>query len=475
MELEAVIGLEIHAQLSTKSKLWCGCDNDAFGAEPNTRVCPVCMGFPGMLPVLNSEGIDKSVRGAAALGCKIQKFSKFDRKNYFYPDLPNGFQISQYDQPISKNGKVEISVEGKKRMIGITRVHLENDAGKLTHTKSGTLCDYNRSGTPLIEIVTEPDLRSPQEAQVFAKEIQKILRFVRTSDADMEKGMMRFDASISLRPKGEKKLYPRSEIKNLNSFASLLKALQYEIKRQKKLWEKKTPPEKEATVGWIDDEEKTVVMRDKEAAHDYRYFPEPDLPPVTFSEEEIQKIEEGIPELPLSKFHRYKTDYKLSEAEALKLSEREELAEFFETSVKLSDEPKKSANLILSVLLSRDDWYRGFVTPQHVADVIDLLGNGKISSSGAKEILNTAMEEKNKGKSAKELMLDLGLEQVSDTGELEEWVDRVISENPASVEDYKNGKEKALQFLMGQVMKVSGGAANPPVVLEMLKKRLSEK
>lgn len=473
MQLEAIIGLEIHAQLSTKSKLWCGCDNDAFGVDPNTRVCPVCMGFPGMLPVLNREALDKSVRGAAALGCKIQKFSKFDRKNYFYPDLPLGFQISQYDQPISLKGKVDIDFEGKKYSIGITRVHLENDAGKLVHTKDGTLCDYNRSGTPLIEIVTDPDLRSPEEAQVFAKEIQKILRAVDASDADMEKGMMRFDASISLRKKGTEKLNPRAEIKNLNSFASLAKALAYEIKRQTKLWEKGTPPDKETTVGWLDDEEKTQILRDKESAHDYRYFPEPDLPPVTFTKEEIEEIEKSLPELPLAKFHRYKKELKLNESEALKLAEDGKLSTFFEKSAELSDNPKKSANLILSVILAQSDWYQMPVTPDHVADVLSLLDDGTISSSGAKDILVAAMKEENKGKTAKDLMLDLGLEQVSDSDDLQQWIETAIGENPKSVEDYKNGKEKALQFLMGQVMKLSGGSANPPKVLEMLRKHLS--
>ncbi|MCF7906010.1 Asp-tRNA(Asn)/Glu-tRNA(Gln) amidotransferase subunit GatB [Candidatus Gracilibacteria bacterium] len=469
MELEAIIGLEIHAQLSTKSKLWCGCDNDAFGADPNTRVCPVCMGFPGMLPVLNRDALDKAVRGAAALGCKVQKFSKFDRKNYFYPDLPFGFQISQYDEPISLKGKVEIEINGKKSTIGITRVHLENDAGKLTHTKNATLCDYNRAGTPLIEIVTEPDIRSPEEAKLLAQEIQKILRFVEASDADMEKGMMRFDASISLRPKGEDKLYPRAEIKNLNSFVSLFKALNYEYARQEKLWKDKKVPEKESTVGWLDDEEKTVILRDKESAHDYRYFPEPDVPPMTFTDEQIQEIEDSIPELPLAKFHRYKKELELSESDALKLAESAVLSEFFEAVVEKSKKPKKAANIILSVVLAVPHWHSTPLTPDHVADVLSLIEKGTVSSTGGKEILLAAMES---GASAKDLVKDLNLEQVSDSGELESWVDQVIADNGKSVEDYKNGKDKALQFLMGQVMRMSEGSANPPKVMELLRKKL---
>lgn len=471
MELETIIGLEIHAQLNTKSKLWCDCDNDAFGAEPNTRVCPVCMGFPGMLPVLNKAALQKATRGAAALGCQIQRFSKFDRKNYFYPDLPLGYQISQYDQPIALDGHVQIEMDHEAFKIGITRVHLENDAGKLVHTKTGTLCDYNRSGTPLVEIVTEPDLRSPEQAKVLAQEIQKILRFVDASDADMEKGMMRFDASISLRPKGEDKLYPRVEIKNLNSFTSLQKALTYEYNRQRKLWEAGTPPEKEATVGWLDDEEKTQMLRDKESAHDYRYFPEPDLPPVTFTKDQIKAIEDSLPELPLVKLHRYQESFGLSEQDALKLAESAHLSQFFEETAELSSNPKKAANIVLSVILAQTDWAQSRVAPQHVADVLTLTEAGKISSSGAKDILAAAMET---GKKAKDLMEELGLEQVSSTDDLEVWVNEVLEANPQSITDYKNGKDKALQYLMGQVMKVSRGAANPTMVLEMLKQKLTE-
>ncbi len=469
MELETIIGLEIHAQLSTKTKLFCNCNNDAFGAEPNTRVCPVCMGWPGMLPVTNQEAVKKGVRGAAALGCKIQKFSKFDRKNYFYPDLPSGFQISQYDQPISENGKVEIVVDGSPISIGITRVHLENDAGKLTHTRAGTQCDYNRAGTPLIEIVTEPDIRSAAQAQTLAKEIQKIIRFVDASDADMEKGMMRFDASVSLRPKGEDKLYPRAEIKNLNSFASLFKAIKYEIRRQTKAWENGNPPTQEVTVGWLDDEEKTKIMRDKESANDYRYFPEPDLPPMTFSEDEIQAIEDSIPELPLAKYHRYKNEYQLNENDALKLAEDQTLAEFYETTAEKSKDPKKSANLILSVILADTNWHQSKIKPAHVSNVLTLIKEGKISSTGAKDILVKAMET---GQNAEELMKELGLEQVSDSGEIDQWVDEVLEENPKVVEDYRGGKENVIQFLMGQVMKKSKGAANPPMVIGVLKEKL---
>lgn len=470
MELETIIGLEIHVQLNTKTKLFCSCDNDAFGAKPNSRVCPVCMGFPGMLPVLNAEALEKGTHLAAALGCEIKKFSKFDRKNYFYPDLPTGFQISQFDQPISEHGNLEIEVNGETRKIGITRAHLENDAGKLTHEIDGTLCDYNRAGTPLLEIVTEPDLRSPEEAQVLAKEIQKIARFTNASNADMEKGMMRFDASISLRPKGETKLYPRTEIKNLNSFTSLLKALKFEQKKQKRLWKNNEVSPNDTTVGWLDDQEKTQILRDKESANDYRYFPEPDLPPVTFSEDDIENIKKQIPELPLAKYKRYQSEYGLSAQDALKLSESVALYQFFEKAAEISKNPKKSANLILSVILAENDWEDSRITAEHIADTIKLQNAGKISSSAAKEIIIQAMKT---GDNAEEIMEKNGLAQKSDSGEIEKWVNEVIAENPKVVEEIcSGGKPKMIQFLMGQVMKKSKGQANPPMVMEVLKRSL---
>lgn len=471
MELETIIGLEIHVQLNTRTKLFCKCDNDAFGATPNSRVCPVCMGFPGMLPVLNAEALEKGALLAAALNCEIKKFSKFDRKNYFYPDLPSGFQISQFDQPISEHGLLKIEVNGGVREIGITRAHLENDAGKLTHEFDGTLCDYNRAGTPLLEIVTEPDLRTPEEAQILAKEIQKIARFTNASNADMEKGMMRFDASISMRPKGEKKLYPRTEIKNLNSFTSLFKALKFEQKKQRRAWKNDEVQTNDTTVGWLDDREETQLLRDKESANDYRYFPEPDLPPVTFTEEVIEKIKNQIPELPLDKYNRYQTEFGLSAQEALKLSENVELYKFFEDSAKQSNNPKASANLILSVILADTNWENSQIKPKHLAEAVKLQKAGKVSSSAAKEIIVQAMKT---GEDAESIMKKNGLEQKSDSGEIEKWVESVIAENPKVVEDIcSGGKPKMIQFLMGQVMQKSKGQANPPMVMELLKNKLN--
>jgi aspartyl-tRNA(Asn)/glutamyl-tRNA(Gln) amidotransferase subunit B len=471
MDLEIIIGLEIHVQLNTKTKLFSSADNNAFGAVPNTKVNSIDMGFPGMLPVLNKTALDKSIVASIALGCKIQKFSKFDRKNYFYPDLPNGYQITQFDQPIALAGKVEIEINNEFKNIGITRVHMENDAGKLTHTKNGTLCDYNRAGTPLIEIVTDPDLRSPEEAQAFAKEVQKIVRFVDSSDADMEKGMMRFDASISLRPRGEKKFYPRTEIKNLNSFSSLQKALKYEYRRQAKLWATGNQPTGETTVGWLDDEEKTQLLRDKESAMDYRYFPEPDLPPIILTDNEISAYMAQIPELPMTRYKRYQTNLNLSAQDALKLSETPVLANFFDKAVdKSNGEIKKIAGLFLSVVLAETYWQDSKITPQHLADVVNLQKDGKISSSAAKEIVINAMKT---GDSASDLMHKLGLEQKSDLEEITQWVSDVIDKNQSIVEEIKSGaKPKMIQFLMGQVMKQSKGQANPPLVLAELKKQI---
>jgi aspartyl-tRNA(Asn)/glutamyl-tRNA(Gln) amidotransferase subunit B len=471
MKLEVVIGLEIHAQLSTASKLWCGCDNDAFGAEPNTRICPVCCGFPGMLPVLNKQALRLAVLAATALGCEVQEFSKFDRKNYFYPDLPTGFQISQYDQPLALSGKVEIIYDGHHRKVAITRVHLENDAGKLTHDEKGTLVDFNRAGSPLIEIVTEPELHSPEEAKLFAQELQKILRAVGASDADMEKGMMRFDASISLRPVGDKKLYPRSEIKNLNTFSGLARALEFEIDRQTKLWENGERPDRETTRGFDDSTGKTKLMRKKESADDYRYFPEPDVPPIRFTQDEISELVGELPELPLQKYMRYKNELELTEAESLRLSEEPALADFFETAIRNSKEPRKVANVLLSVVLATSNWKQTNITPQHLVDVVAFTADEKISSTAGKQILEEAMET---GESVTELIEKLGLEQISNTSQIEEWIETVFVENTETVDQFLSGKEKVLGFLVGQVMKKSAGSANPQVVQDIMKEKLKQ-
>jgi len=472
---EAVIGLEIHAQISTKTKLFCGCDNDSFGKDPNTNVCPICMGFPGMLPVPNKLAIEKGRSGALALKCTVKNFSKFDRKNYFYPDLPNGFQISQYDEPISEKGEVEIEVNGESKIIRITRLHLENDAGKLTHVAGGSLVDFNRAGTPLMEIVSDPDLRSAEEASAYAKMIQSIVRTVGASEADMEKGMMRFDASVSTRPMGEDKLYPRAEIKNLNSFKALEAAIQYEIKRQTKLWEEGTPMDHEITVGWLDDEQKTKLMRTKENAADYRYFPEPDIPPLTITDKRIQELQTQIPELPLAKRHRFVKEYGISSIEAIFFSEDPELSQYFETAATAGD-PKGAASFVGTILIGRlknegKTLSDCLIKPEHMAELLTLIKSGDISNNTAKTTVFDTMFET--GESPQTIVDREGLKQVSDTGAIETLVDEVLIAHPGPVEDFKNGKEQAMGFLVGQIMKASKGQANPQMVNDLLRKKLS--
>lgn len=473
---EAVIGLEIHAQISTKTKLFCGCDNDSFGKEPNTNVCPICMGFPGMLPVPNKVAIEKGLKGALALKGTLKNFSKFDRKNYFYPDLPNGFQISQFDEPVSEKGVVEIEIDGTTKIINITRLHLENDAGKLTHVPGGSLVDYNRSGTPLMEIVSDPDMRSSQEAAAYAKMVQSIMRYVGASEADMEKGMMRFDASVSTRPIGEEKLYPRAEIKNLNSFKALESAINYEIKRQEKLWDEGNPMDGEITVGWLDNEQKTKLMRTKENAADYRYFPEPDIPPLTITNERIEKLKTEIPELPLEKRRKFIEQYGLSADEALFFSEDPKRATYFETVTSGTKDPKSTASFVGSVLLGRlkadaKSIDESPITPENMIELLALIKKGDISNNIAKTTVFNAMYET--GESPQTIVEREGLKQVSDTGAIETLIDEILSAHPGPVQDFKDGKQKALGFLVGQIMKASKGQANPQMVNDLLRKKLS--
>lgn len=473
-ELEAIIGLEIHAQVSSKTKMFCACSNDSFGKEPNSNICPICLSFPGSLPVPNEEAIQKGVRAALALNCSIPEHSKFDRKSYFYPDLPAGYQISQYDEPVSKDGHVDILIEGEKKRIGITRLHLENDAGKLTHTGESTLLDFNRAGTPLMEIVSEPDLRSAAEAREYAQTIQKILRFVGSSDCDMEKGMMRFDASVSLRPKGEKGLRPRAEIKNLNSFRSLEAAIQYEIKRQKKLWEEGTPLEQEETVGWDDDRGSTKVLRKKESAADYRYFPEPDIPMIVMGEKELEKFHGSKMELPLEKMERLQNIYEISEAEARFYTDNTEISDFFEAVAKVAN-PKLANSFVGTILVKHlkeggDSLEASGLTPAHLIELIELVEAGKISNNAAKSTLFDEMM--NSKKMPSQLMEELGLTQVSDEGAIEEYCKKAIEAHPQAVADVREGKLKAMAALTGFVMKESRGQANPQKANEILKKLL---
>lgn len=478
MELEAIIGLEIHAQISSKTKIFSSSSADYFGQDPNINIDPVCLGMPGQLPVLNNEAVDKGIRAAMALNCKINTYSHFDRKNYFYPDLPKGYQISQFEFPLSEHGYIEIDLQGEKKRIGITRLHLEEDAGKLTHFQGGTLIDFNRAGVGLMEIVSEPDLRSAEEAVLYAKSIQKILRYMDASDADMEKGMMRFDASVSLRPKGEDKLYPRAEIKNLNSFRSLETAIKFEIERQRDLWLKKDVPSKNITVGYDDTTGQTYFMRVKEGSDDYRYFPEPDLPPLILDNKLLEKIRAELPELPEQKYRRYIDELGLSEAEALFLIEERAVAKFFDMVVKISGDSKKSASFVLSILVGRlkkdglalEDCK---ITAQNLADLIGLVNAEKISMNIAKGEVFEEMYLNGGG--AESIIEAKGLKSISSVDELESICKQVLAENPKSVQDFLGGKENAFKALTGQVMKATRGQANPQMANEILLKLLKQK
>lgn len=474
MELEVIIGLEIHAQISSKTKMFCSCSNDSFGKEANTNVCPICMAFPGMLPVINEEAVHKGTIAALALNCEIPLHSKFDRKNYFYPDLPPGFQISQYDEPVSKEGHLEISLDGTKKTIRILRLHLENDAGKLTHTGNSTLLDFNRAGCPLMEIVSYPDLRGSKEARAYAESIQQILRYCGSSSCDMEKGMMRFDASVSLRPKGEDKLYPRAEIKNLNSFRSLEAAIEYEIKRQSKLWEAGTPPPTEQTVGWDDDRGTTEVLREKESAADYRYFPEPDLPPVEINETMLSEWRKEVPESPMQKYERF-LDQGLGEAEARFLSDEPLLARFFEEVAEKSGNYKTASSFVGTILVKRlkdeGKWIEDSpISTEQLAELVKLIDSGTISNNVAKTTVFDEMMST--GKNPKQIVDEKGLIQKSDAGEIEKWCQAAIAANPQAAADVKAGTMKALGSLVGIAMKESKGQANPKMVNEVLMKLL---
>ena len=478
MELEAIIGLEIHAQISTKSKMFSSSSADYFGKEPNLNIDPVCLGMPGQLPVLNQEALEKGVRAAMALGCTINKYSHFDRKNYFYPDLPKGYQISQFEFPVSEHGFLNIVVNGETKKIGITRLHLEEDAGKLSHFQGGTLIDYNRSGVGLMEIVSEPDMRSAEEAVAYSKSIQKILRYTNSSDADMEKGMMRFDASVSLRPVGESKLYHRAEIKNLNSFRSLEIAIKYEIERQRKLWLEGKVQDQNITVGYDDISGSTYFMRVKEGADDYRYFPEPDLPPLVLEDQWLDNIRANMPELPEQKYQKYLAEYGLSEAEALFLIDDRDLAFYYDDVVVRSGDVKKSNSFVLSILvglLKKDSLTirDTKIASQDMAELIKMVNSGVISMNIAKGEVFEEMYAN--GGSPSEIVEKKGLKSNNDSGELEKVCAQVILENEKSVLDYRGGKENAFKALIGQAMKATRGQANPQMINEIMLKLLKQK
>ncbi len=473
---ETIIGLEIHVELKTKSKIFCGCSTE-FGSQPNENTCPICTGLPGTLPVLNEEVIHLAMRAGSALNCRINRVNKFDRKNYFYPDLPKAYQISQFDLPICGEGFMDIKVSERPKRIGITRIHLEEDAGKLIHLDDEpiTLIDYNRTGVPLIEIVTEPDMRSPEEAVAFLRELRAMLEYVEVSDCKMEQGSMRCDANISIRPIGQESLNTKVEIKNMNSFKEILKAIQKEEKRQRELYTFGEGNKiKQETRKWDSAKGKTVPMRSKEDAHDYRYFPEPDLLPIIIQEEDVMMIQGSLPELPIQKKARFAQSYGLSEKEIDILIGRKVLAKYFEEVVSEGIRPKEASNWILGEmlrLLKDEDGDEIPVKARHLGDLIKMIEEGKISRAAGKEIFEELAKT---DKSPMEILEEKGLTQISGTAELEGAVKGVLESNPQAIEDFKNGKAQAVGFLMGQIMKETKGKANPKSTKEILEKILLE-
>jgi len=476
-DYEAVIGLEVHAELKTKTKMFCSCPNQ-FGAEPNTNVCPVCAGMPGVLPVINARAVEFAVTAGLALNCEIAEFCKFDRKNYYYPDLPKAYQISQYDLPICKRGYLDIEVNGETKRIGITRLHLEEDAGKLVHqgsitTTSYSLVDLNRAGVPLIEIVSEPDIRSPLEARLYMEKMRSILLFLGVSDCKMQEGSLRCDANVSVRRKGEIKMGVKTEIKNLNSFRALERALEYEIERQIELLEDGEEVVQE-TRTWDEERGVTSSMRSKEEAHDYRYFPEPDLPPLRLERSFIEGIRKVLPELPDEAIRRLTGKYGLSTYDANILTMNPETLAFFDECVREFPDAKQVSNWLMGEmtrLLNQHNMEirEAKIKPRQLAVLLKLIADGTISGKIAKTVFEDMFAT---GKDPEVIIKEKGLLQISDLSAIEPIIEQVIADNPKAVEDYRGGKAKALGALVGQVMKLTGGKANPEVVNRLLTEKL---
>lgn len=483
MEWEVVIGLEVHSELRTESKVFCGCSTQ-FGAEPNTHVCPICMGLPGVLPVMNRRAVDYSIAAGLATNCEIASYSKFDRKQYFYPDLPKAYQISQYDLPLCKEGWLEIETsEGTKR-IGITRIHLEEEAGKSVHSSAGitgssfSLMDYNRCGIPLIEIVSEPDMRSPEEARLYMEKLRSILLYLGVSDCKMEEGSLRCDANISVRPKGQEKFGIRAELKNMNSFKAVQAALEYEVERQIELAEAGTPLLSEESRAWDDTRGVTVFMRAKEMAHEYRYFPDPDLMPVVIDRDWVESIRVTLPELPDAKTKRYIEELGIPEYDAKIITTSKAMAEFFEAATAgYGKDAKIVSNWVMGEFarllnLEKQEVEQSKVRPEDLTDMLKLMDDGTISGKIAKNVFEDMFYT---GKAPKAIVEEKGLVQISDTSELTAIVTRVVNASPQSVADYLAGKEKAIGFLVGQIMKETKGRANPGLVNGMLKDELEKR
>lgn len=503
MKLETIIGLEIHVQLKTKSKMFCRCDNTGEDQPPNTTICPVCLGHPGTLPLPNKPAIDWAVLTALALNCQVKAVSKFDRKHYFYPDLPKGFQISQYDQPIGQNGYLDVSVPTKKgaevKHIRINRLHLEEDAAKNVHQAAATLVDFNRAGTPLMEIVSEPDIKTPMEAKIFLQELRQIILYLGVSLADMEKGHLRCDANLSLRPAGDNRLYPKTEVKNMNSFKAVERALTYEIQRQTKLWQEKKPPAKLATRGWDEKKQVTVEQRVKEEAQDYRYFPEPDIPPLKFTASWLQQIKLKLPELPQVKRQRFIEMYGLSPEYARLLTETKALADYTEQVIselkawliasgegegdkeEVWHQNKQQLVKLIGNWLTRELFKllsanqqtieQCKITPENFAEFIQLSYQNKINSSQAQVLLREMFVS---GGDPSQIIEAKDLKPLAAGGELDTVLKQVIKANASVVADYKKGKDNAIMYLVGQAMKATKSKANPQEITNQLKRLLTK-
>ena len=475
MQFEPVIGLEVHAQLKTKTKIFCGCSTE-FGKSPNANTCPVCTGMPGVLPVLNKQVVSFAIKAALATNCKINQESRFDRKNYFYPDLPKGYQISQYAVPIAEHGYLEIESEKAGPIkIGITRIHMEEDAGKLIHdpARAKSMVDLNRAGVPLIEIVSEPDIRTPRQAGAYLRKLHAILRYIDVCDGNMEQGSFRCDANISLRPRGQKEFGIRSELKNLNSFKNVEKAISYEIERQTYVLEEGKKVIQETRL-WDPSKNKTTSMRGKEEAHDYRYFPDPDLVPLIVDDNWIQEIEKELPELPDEKRSRFVKEYKLADYDAKVLTSSIELADFFEETAEPLKDKKQAANWVMTTLLGMLNTKgisikKSLITAKAFSKLLLLIENGKINANAAKTVFEEMVETL---KSPEVIVKEKGLEQVSDQSELEAMVQDIINENPDEVTAYRGGKTKLFSFFMGKIMKKTRGKADPKIVTQLLKTKL---
>lgn len=476
MDYEAVIGLEVHAQMLTESKIFCGCSTK-FGAPPNTQTCQICIGMPGVLPVLNRKALEFAVRTGLATNCTISQYSRFARKNYFYPDLPKGYQISQYELPICEHGHIDIIADGERKRIGITRIHMEEDAGKNIHEGNGSysFVDLNRAGVPLMEIVSEPDIRTPKEASEYMRKLRGLLRSLGVCDGNMEQGSLRCDANVSIRPVGSTGLGVKVEMKNINSFRFVEKALEYEIKRQLRTLEEGGKIVQETRL-WDPSSGKTQSMRTKEEAHDYRYFPEPDLVPLVADREWIDDIQASLPELPDAKRERFISDYALSEYDAELLISERATADWFEETVKAGGPPKAAANWMigdLTRLLNEEN--RTIeecpMRPVRLAEMIRLIEEGIISGKIAKTVFE---EMYRTGKDAEQIVKEKGLTQISDSGELEKTVEEIVAKHPKEVGRFRGGDEKLIGFFVGQVMKATRGKANPQMVNELLRKKLAE-